>query len=512
MRRLVPIFGSVLVMASCSGPAVDRSSTSTSIVPTTTSTSIPSITTTTAPVGGESDECPLVDPGLGDTLFTGLGNNGYEVELYEIALEFVVPDDVTERRTFSGGTIVYANATTSLVAFNLDAAGLDVSAVSVDGTPALFCLTETELTVVPAGPIGSGSSFDVEVLYSGVVRPRNDLDGLSAGLIRSGTGLYAIDQPNGASSWFPANDHPTDRARFKLSVSVPSGLQVVSAGDRVLAEEGSVTSTYTWETREPMIPYLLPMAIGRFEGSESSGSDGLTYLYWFEEGATETSTSSFAQMPRILEHFEAHFGDYPFDQAGGIVMASGHGAALETQPIHTYSSFILDQAFNGPTAVIAHETAHQWFGNWVAVADWSDIWLNEGFATWSEYLWLEELRGVDEADSRIEFDYRSWVDAVESQGFAPPGIVPGPGALFNPSVYVWGGLTLVALRDQVGDETFFDILQTWVVQFGGSNARTSDFLALVEEKAGVDARELVELWIFSETVPPLPARGLSPDG
>ena len=138
--------------------------------------------------------------------------------------------------------------------------------------------------------------------------------------------------------------------------------------------------------------------------------------------------------------------------------------------------------------------------------------MNEGFATWSEYLWLEELRGVEEADARIEFDYRSWVDAVDSEGFSPPGIVPGPGALFNPSVYVWGGLTLVALRDELGDEAFFDILRTWVDRFGGSNARTSDFLDLVDEKAGMAARGLVELWIFSDTVPPLPARGLSAGG
>ncbi len=366
--------------------------------------------------------------------------------------------------------------------------------------------------MVPAQPLGSDSQFEVDVRYSGVVRPRDDLDGLSAGLIRSGTGLYAIDQPNGASSWFPANDHPTDRATFSLEITVPSGLLAVSSGERTSADEGPETSTFTWEITEPTIPYLLPLAIGRFEGQSSSGPGGIAYRYWFEEGASESSTSSFSQMPRILEHFESHFGAYPFGVAGGIVMASGHGAALETQPIHTYSSFILDEAFNGPTSVIAHETAHQWFGNWVAVADWSDIWLNEGFATWSEYLWLEELRGVDEADSRIEFDYHNWVEAVESQGFSPPGLVPGPGALFNPSVYVWGGLTLVALRDEVGDEVFFDILTTWVERFGGSNVRTSDFLALVEEKAGISARELVELWLYSKTVPSLPARGLGLEG
>ena len=361
-----------IVVAACSDPASIPVSTTETTVVTSTTSATPTTVTTSA--GGPSDDCPFVEPGLGDTLFVGLGNGGYEVESYDIDLEFVIPQEVTERRTFSGTTVVHANATESLVAFNLDAAGLEVEAISVNGGSAVFCTTDTELTVVPPRPIGSGSRFEVEVSYSGFAKPRDDLDGLSAGLIRSGTGLYAIDQPNGASSWFPGNDHPTDRAMFSLTITVPLGLRVVSAGTLISSEEGPDTSTFTWEIVEPTIPYLVPMAIGRFDDDGGSfGPEGLQYHYYFEEGATGTSTSSFSQMPRILEHFEDHFGDYPFDSAGGIVMASGHGAALETQPIHTYSSFILDEAFNGPTSVIAHETAHQWFGNWVAVADWSDI-------------------------------------------------------------------------------------------------------------------------------------------
>ena len=512
-RRTALAVACALFAASCTTFAGDAiPPTSTSSPSASTSTAGATTTTTTAIEAGRSDACPFVEPGVGDTLFTGLGNVGYEVELYEITLEFLIPEDVTQRRTFSGGAVVHANATESLTAFNLDAAGLDVSAVTVDGVAARFCISDGELTIVPATPVGSGSRFESHVSYTGIARPRSDLDGLSSGLIRSGTGMYAIDQPNGASSWFPANDHPIDRAGFVLTVTVPAGFEVVSGGDLTATDTGQGTSTYTWRITEPTIPYLLPFAIGRFDERSEVGDDGTRYHYYFEEGASETATSSFSQMPRILEHFESHFGEYPFELAGAIVAASGHPGALETQPLHTYSDFILDEAFNGPTSVIAHETAHQWFGNWVAVADWSDIWLNEGFATWAEYLWLEEARGVDEANSRIVFDYHNWVDAVSDQGFSPPGVVPGPGALFNPSVYVWGGLTLVALRDSVGDEVFFDILRTWVDRFGGSNARTGDFLDLVEEKAGVAARELVELWLYSETVPPLPARGLGVGG
>lgn len=507
--RVSPLVAVAIALAACAPPPVSTTRSTTSSTQVATTTTAPAPTTTAA--GGEVESCPFVEPGIGDSLFTGLGNVGYQVELYHIDLEFALPDAIAEPRTFAGTTTIDAMATESLAAFNFDAIGLDVVSVWVDGRPADFCVGERELTVVPLAPIGSGSPFQVVVVYAGEARPLGDVDQISAGLYRSGTGIYAVDQPNGASSWFPVNDHPIDRARFRLEITVPGDRQVVSAGDLLSVEEGDGVSTYTWQTREPMVPYLLPMAIGRFEEEERVGPDGMPLRFYWEEGIGTTSRSGFLQMSRILELFEERFGEYPFDLAGAIVVGSGQWSALETQTIHTYSHAILEENFTGPTAVIAHESAHQWFGDWVAVADWGDIWLNEGFATWAEYLWLEELRGEAEADSRIAFDYNNWVAAVAQQDFSPPGVVPGPQHLFNPSVYVWGGFTLVALRDNIGDDVFFDILRTWVDRFGGFTATTGDFLALVEEVAGVEARELVELWLFSPTVPPLPERGLGLD-
>lgn len=506
--RISLLLSTALVVASCAQAA--EVTTTTQLMSSSTTSPPPPITSTST--SGRSESCPNIENGIGDSLFASLGNVGFDADLYHIDLEFVLPEGVTEERTFSGRTIMQATATESLVAFTLDAIGLDVSSVSVNGLPAMFCIGERDITVVPPAAIGSGFAFEVEVAYSGVAKPLSDVNRISAGLYRSGTGIYAVDQPNGSSSWFPSNDHPTDRAKFKLEITVPSDRQVVSAGDLISVDEGTNGTTYIWETREQMTPYLLPMAIGRFEVEEREGPGGMPLKFYWEDGIGGSSRGGFAQMPRILDLFEARFGDYPFDRAGAIVVGSGQWSALETQTIHTYSHSILEEIFTGPTSVIAHETAHQWFGDWVAVADWKDIWLNEGFATWSEYLWLEELRGVDEADSRIAADYRSWVTAVEEQGFSPPGIVGRAEDLFNASVYVWGGLTLVALRDRVGDDTFFEILQTWVRRYGGGNATTTDFLALVDEIAGLEARQLVELWLFSEAVPPLPERGLTGEG
>lgn len=481
------------------------------------------VSTTTVP-SGELDSCPFVEPGIGDSVFPGLGNVGYDVDMYDIALEFSIPDDVEEHPTFSGSTTVTATATSSLDAFNLDAAGLEVAVVRVDGEPAEWCAGETELTVVPASVVDAGSSFDVTVEYSGVGRSISDADDaapkadhapqtgfatITPGIFRSWTGLFASNQPNGASTWFPCSDHPTDRARFRLAVTVPAGKQAVSAGDLVDVYEGAAVSTYVWETREPMAPYMLPLAIGVFEKAEREGPDGMTLHLYFEEAASDGTRGAFSQMRRIIEFFSKHFGPYPFDRAGAIVVdypVEPWWAAFETQTMPTLSDgMVYGYWEGGSTAIIAHEVAHQWFGNWVAVADWGDIWLNESFAYWAERFWLEQLKGSALADANVALTYEAMVR--EEQGRrTPPAIISGPDDLFGAPLY--DEFTLIALRDHVGDDVFFDILRTWVERYGGGNATTADFLALVDEIAGPGARELVELWLYSTSLPPLPARGL----
>ncbi|MFQ5966865.1 MAG: M1 family metallopeptidase [Acidimicrobiia bacterium] len=501
----------LLLVAGCS-PTESAQTTMATTQPPVTATAAAAPTTSTAAVSGEAASCPSVEPGIGDSLFPGLGNIGYDVARYELELEFEFPEDVTEPRTFAGTATIHATATDRLAAFNFDATELDVSKVTVDGQVAQWCTEDRELTIVPGEAIGSGTAFSATVEYSGFARPRTEVTAFQTGLMRAGPGLVAIDQPNGASSWFPSNDHPLDRAQFRLSMTVPADREVVSAGDLQSVEEGASTSTYVWETVEPMPPYLLPFAIGRFEEVEGEGPDGLPLTFYYEEGLDSSVRAGFSQMGRMIELFESLFGPYPFDRAGALVVGSGAFVALETQPIHTYTHTILEEPLIGPQPVIAHETAHQWFGDWVAVADWNDIWLNEGFATYAEYLWAEEVGGIERANGQISLDYAGFSGFAEEQQLSPPGNIPSRPDMFSASVYVWGGFTLVALRDEVGDEVFFDILRTWVERYGGSNATTDDFLALVEEKGGAEARDLVRRWLFSPTLPPLTARGLGTEG
>jgi aminopeptidase N len=154
---------------------------------------------------------------------------------------------------------------------------------------------------------------------------------------------------------------------------------------------------------------------------------------------------------------------------------------------------------------VAHELSHQWFGDSVSVADWSDIWLNEGFATYSEGLWIEHLHGRAALDSWVKSQYADV--AANPKDFVPPG-KPSADDLFNNGVYVRGGLTLHALRLEVGDKAFFDILKTYFERYKNGNASTKDFIAASKEVSGKDLTEFFNSWLYSETIPPIPAMGL----
>jgi len=154
---------------------------------------------------------------------------------------------------------------------------------------------------------------------------------------------------------------------------------------------------------------------------------------------------------------------------------------------------------------VAHELAHQWFGDSVSVADWSDIWLNEGFATYSEGLWLEHLYGREGMGDFVRFQYAEVTTYPEA--YVSPGDPPA-NDLFNGGVYVWGGLTLHALRLEIGDEAFFETLKTYFALYKNGNVTTDDFITVAEKVSGKELNEFFDTWLYSETIPPIPAMGL----
>jgi aminopeptidase N len=382
---------------------------------------------------------------------------------------------------------ISATATQSLSSFNLDFSGLKVTFASVNGQPASVARRGAEMTVTPGAPISSGNSFTVVVAYHGRPHPIGGV-----GWIPTRDGTAAFSEPNGAPSWFPCNDHPSDKASYSFTVTVPRRYRAIANGLLDSAQRRGRTSTFAWHEPQPMATYLATVTIGHFR-IKRSVIDGLPAWTAVAPGEGRRSRRSLGKLPRIISFFGSRFGAYPFSSAGSIVVPGKAETALETQtrPIYVGAPFPI---------VVAHETAHQWFGDAVSLAQWQDIWLNEGFATWSQWMW--QARGQDDKLRQIFSFYRSPRQALGVRGFwkLRPG-APGPRKLFSPAVYYRGAMTLEALREKVGDTAFYSTLRDWVAQHRYGNGTTQEFIALAESEAGISLAHFFDLWLFQPRKP-----------
>ncbi|QJY44984.1 M1 family metallopeptidase [Pseudonocardia broussonetiae] len=432
-------------------------------------------------------------PGIGDPYFPLDGNGGYDVDRYDLDVTYTPATDV-----LAGVATVSARATQGLSAFNLDLSGLEVRAVTVDGAEAAFTRDGGELTVTPAAPLAEGAAFTTVVTYDGV--PQLVEDSFSAaGFFATGDGALVVGQPDVAATWFPANDHPLDPAAFTFRITAPEGLEAVANGVLESTTGSGGTTTTTWVADRPMAPYLAGMAIGEFDVLAYE-QGGIRYWDAFatDLGAVDAvARAALARQPEVLGYLAQVFGPYPFDVAGGIVDAEPRLAfALENQTRPIYAPSFFDGVVSGESVVV-HELAHQWFGDDLPLARWSDIWLNEGFATYAEWLWSEHEGRETVAQ---QFATVTAIPADDPFWTLPIGD-PGPDRIFDEAVYVRGAMTLQALRTTVGDEAFFRILPEWTARRSGQNVRTAEFVALAEEVSGQQLDDLFTTWLATPEKP-----------
>lgn len=510
MSRLAvaALVAGVLAVTACGDDSVERaivdgSATSTTEAATTT-TGAPSApeppstaaTTSATPTTLDPAELGLddvPDSDADDPYFPGLGNGGYDVDHYTLRIRHdPVPD------TFEARAEIDATATEPLTALSLDLIGFEVTDVAVDGVPASFTRDGYELLVAPPAPVPAGAPFQVSVDYVGPPPDylSSDAAPMPIGWIDDDDTSYVVSEPDGARAWFPSNDHPTDKATFTFELTVPADLQVAANGllvDSADADPG--WRRWTFEHEHPMATYLATVVVGELVLTEETRPDGVVVRNAVTPSLAEVAERNLAVTPQAIEVFSELFGPYPFEAYGVAVVPDRFGAALETQTLSVFSADLI----TSPTlaeAVAVHELAHQWFGNLVTPARWQDIWLNEGFATYAEYLWAERGLGrLDAAGTLARLTSTDW----------PPIGDPGPTDLFGGAVYQRGGLTLHALRLTVGDEAFFAILRTWLDRYAGSTATTADFVAVAEEVSGQDLRAFFDAWLYAEATPPLPA-------
>ena len=397
--------------------------------------------------------------------------------------------------TLLGVATIDLSGTEPVSTFSFDLVGLTVESVTIDGREVEFDQTPTKLVVESDRPLTVGTTDVVEITYSGTPMPFDSGTRIGPiGWFDTVAVSVAVGEPSGARTWYPVNDHPTDKATYLFRLDVPEGLLGVANG--VLTERSTENGrTVTqWEMRQPMASYLATVSVGDYQLIDSEPGAGVEVADAVPTRLVDVFEGDFGLTDEMLVVFTDLFGPYPFDEYGVLVADADFPFALETQGRSLFSGGFVD-GDGSIERIVAHELAHQWFGNHVSPETWVDIWLNEGFATYAEDLWLEFGRGVGLG----QLETRLAVRATEAPAPAPGD--PGPGDLFAPSVYRRGGATLHALRLELGDDTFFELLRTWLDRFGGGVASTDDFVALAEELSGEELDGFFDSWLGAGPIP-----------
>lgn len=431
--------------------------------------------------------------GLGDPYFPELGNGGYDAQHYTIDLDADLTNSII------GGTVtIDAVATQALSAFNLDFAGFDISELLVNGVAADYVRDGRELTITPAEYIPDATAFSIAVTYSGVPGQNTGLTGLpfARGWTFYAGGSYVASEPDGASLWYPVNDHPTDKATYSFIITADSAYDVAANGIlQSITDEPDGRRTFHWESEHPTASYLVTVNIAQFERQDDTVVDDVPIRNYFPVTVAEQAGNTFSDTAQMMAFFNEVYMPYPFEAYGAVVANTRLPFALETQTLSLFGTNIIQD--RDANFTISHELAHSWFGNHVSPLTWRDIWINEGFATYSTVLWMEEYVGQAQTEAML----LDWYTRVGSSDV----VIGDPGVrnLFSLPVYLRGALSLHALRAEVGDEAFFDILPEFQRRFAYGNASIEDFVAVSEEVSGQNLGAFFDAWLFSAALPAL---------
>ncbi|WP_447912108.1 M1 family metallopeptidase [Microbacterium phyllosphaerae] len=419
------------------------------------------------------------------------GDRRYGVLHYDLAIDY----RVTTNRLVGTATIrLRMQESAKHVSFDL--VGLKATKVRVSGDRAAsFRQDDRRIKLLFGSERAGGDEITVTVDYSGAPSPRRTRWGL-LGWEELEDGVLVASQPTGAPTWFPCNDIPSDKATYRLEFTSDPEYTVVSGGAATRSTQRGRTR-WTFHQPVPTATYLMTVQIGQYDDDRIDL--GATPGRLFHPRALASRVrSDFAALPQMMDAFVDAFGPYPYESYKVVVTPDVLEIPLEAQGMAIFGANHVDGA-GGSDRLIAHELAHQWFGNSVGVARWQDIWLNEGYACYAEWLW-SEASGGPSAQAKAVTHHRHL-------GTLPQDLVlsdPGANDMFDDRVYKRGALTLHALRATIGDEVFFALTREWTTRFARLAVTSDDFLGLVDEIAGGQARALVRTWIDELALPALP--------
>ncbi|KAB2909461.1 MAG: M1 family metallopeptidase [Ignavibacteriales bacterium] len=310
--------------------------------------------------------------------------------------------------------------------------------------------------------------------------------------------VYTLNEPENARDWIPCNDRPYDKATTNISITADSLFTSVSIGklDSVTTKSETGKKTYYWHTAYPVATYLISFMSSRYVVGTSeyvsslNGSKLPLYIYGFpwQSGKYKEILDDHKEMIGI---FENYFGEYPFaGEKYAVAAFLWEFGAMEYPTVSGFGSGFID-SYPAQKNVFVHELAHHWFGDAVTLSDWKDIWLNEGFATFCEWLYFEELGKRNGKDYLTNiFDYAKLPEMLE-------GKIYDPQDLFGSNVYIKGAWVLRMLRKEMGDEQFFKGLRAYFQKFKFRNSSTSDFVTVMTQFHGNDLTTFFDQWVYS---------------
>ncbi|MEU7868831.1 M1 family metallopeptidase [Dactylosporangium sp. NPDC049140] len=483
-RTWIPfVIAAVLATGACTGdkePAAPASSRGPSAAP---SPSAPDFERYAA---GRS--APVADP-----VYPGYGNPGVDVLHYGLDLAWR-PDT----KTLTGTATVQLRAAADLSEVKLDfSKAYTIDGVTLDGAAVTGTVADTKLTV--AGKVAKDKPAELVVRYHGtpatVPMPSHREDSEPLGLTVTADGaLWTMQEPYGASTWYPANDQPSDKALYDIAVTVPEGWSAIASG----SPKGHEGNLFRYASATPVAAYLTTLAVGKYTQETAAGPGGVALSYWYRPGVDDKALPYLRKSPQYLDWLTKHFGPYPFDSGGVLMVPSASG--METQQMITMGlpDYGSDADFrSGFDGDLLHEYAHQWFGDAVTTSNWNDLWLNEGWAEYAQFLYTNER---DKVTVKQWEDWARTADARLRQRLGPPG-KPKADSFAESNVYICPALMLHQIHKQIGDAAFFALGTDWVRQQRGTAQDRAGFIAFVNQHTGKDFTALINTWLDSPTTP-----------
>ncbi|MEU5208719.1 M1 family metallopeptidase [Streptomyces sp. NPDC020742] len=435
-----------------------------------------------------------------DPYFPGHGDARYHVHHYDLDLEY---RPVSNR--LSGRARLGALAGTGpLQEIALDLAAFRIQRVLVDGRTVRYTHRAGKLRIRPTGTLAPGTAFTVEVRYTGNPQPTPSPWG-GLGWEELTDGALVASQPVGAPSWYPCNDRPADKASYRLSITAPTPYTAIATGRLISRTTKSSSTTWVYEQLAPTSTYLVTVSLGRYTAVPLTGSGPaagrppqVPQTAYLPARLVPEFTVDFARQGRMMAFFQDVFGPYPLGEYAVVIADEELDVPVEAQGMATFGSNHLDGTRTSER-LIAHELAHQWFGNSVSIADWRHIWLNEGFAKYAEWLWSEHAGGPTAA-ARAATAHALLAGLPQDLRLADPG----RDLMFDDRLYQRGGLAVHALRRALGEDAFFRLLRDWTTKHRHGTVSTANFLAHARQYAAAPLDALFHAWLQQPALPPLP--------